>query len=195
MSLINTRDCFAFDLIVRETKFTRLIHPAPSKDTPTKESSDSQQVEPIQQINAVKKEFFFSPDNLPDNYSEFISPETQALIRKKPEEARNPFNYPVGIVSYENFYTHEELLEIERQVETTERHCENRAFLPMTAQQTFSRCGPEGSKKGRLVRTKFFFGYRYIWTPEQLAEPMSFVAAGVRRDVSHPPLWIKTQME
>ena len=63
----------------------------------------------------------------------------------------------------------------------------------MTAQQTFSRHGREfsGKKKGRLVRTKFFFGYRYMWTPEQLSEPLSYVAAGVRRDVSKPPLWIK----
>lgn len=45
------------------------------------------------------------------------------------------------------------------------------------------------------MRTKFFFGYRYMWTPEQLAEPMSFVGAGVRRDVSQPPLWIKEQLE
>lgn len=32
----------------------------------------------------------------------------------------------------------------------------------MTAQQTFTRQG--GLK--RLVRTKFFFGYRYMWTKE-----------------------------
>jgi hypothetical protein len=56
----------------------------------------------------------------------------------------------------------------------------------MTAQQTFTR---QGGQK-RLVRTKFFFGYRYMWTKEQLSEPCSHVAAGVRRDVSAPPQWV-----
>ncbi len=30
-----------------------------------------------------------------------------------------------------------------------------------------------------------------MWTREQLSEPFSHVAAGVRRDVSQPPVWIK----
>jgi hypothetical protein len=31
-------------------------------------------------------------------------------------------------------------------------------YLPETAQQTFKRV--------KLTRTKFFFGYRYMWTKE-----------------------------
>jgi len=46
----------------------------------------------------------------------------------------------------------------------------------MTAQKTFAG--------GILKRTKFFFGYRYMWTKTQLKEPLSNVAAGVRADVS-----------
>jgi hypothetical protein len=61
------------------------------------------------------------------------------LFKKKPEEARNPFNYPVGVVCYENFFSDAELCDMEHKVEQTEQHCKNRAFLPMTAQQTFSR--------------------------------------------------------
>ena len=41
----------------------------------------------------------------------------------------------------------------------------------------------------RIKRTKFFFGYRYMWTKCQLAEPSSYVGAGVRRDVSPLPNW------
>lgn len=107
---------------------------------------------------------------------------------QKPEERKNPFNYPVGCTTYENFYSHEELCEIEKLVEDTEKRCKNRAFLPMTAQQTFNRQAGDSSSArkttGRLVRTKFFFGYRYMWTREQLSEPFSHVAAGVRQDVS-----------
>ena len=44
------------------------------------------------------------------------------------------------------------------------------------------------------MRTKFFFGYRYMWTKEQLSEPFSHVAAGVRCDVSQPPPWIKAAL-
>ena len=41
----------------------------------------------------------------------------------------------------------------------------------------------------RIKRTKFFFGYRYIWTRSQLAEPGSRIGAGVRKDVTPPPKW------
>jgi hypothetical protein len=57
----------------------------------------------------------------------------------------------------------------------------------MTAQKTFSG--------NYLKRTKFFFGYRYMWTRTQLQEPLSNVAAGVRADVSQPPIWMKSVLE
>ena len=44
----------------------------------------------------------------------------------------------------------------------------------------------------RIKRTKFFFGYRYIWTRCQLAESTSYVGAGVRCDVTEPPSWVKS---
>ena len=40
----------------------------------------------------------------------------------------------------------------------------------MTAQPTFTA--------DKVRRTKFFFGYRYMWSACQLAEPFSHVAAG-----------------
>ena len=43
----------------------------------------------------------------------------------------------------------------------------------------------------RIKRTKFFFGYRYMWTRCQLAEQCSYVGAGVRKDVTEPPKWIE----
>lgn len=44
----------------------------------------------------------------------------------------------------------------------------------------------------KIKRTKFFFGYRYMWTRCQLAEPGSYVGAGVRKDVAPPPRWTET---
>ena len=59
-------------------------------------------------------------------------------------------------------------------------------YLPMTAQISFAQSNNHASVR----RTKFFFGYRYMWTKCQLAEPHSMVAAGVRRDVSQRPEWM-----
>ena len=72
-------------------------------------------------------------------------------------------------------------------IEETEKKSLANAFLPMTAQKTFSG--------NTLKRTKFFFGFRYMWTRTQLLEPLSNVAAGVRADVSQPPVWMKTVLE
>ena len=76
------------------------------------------------------------------------------------------YNYPVGVTCYQNFFSDSELKALEKEVENTEEKCKNRAFLPMTAQQTFNRAGLKDGRRGRLVRTKFFFGYRYMWTRE-----------------------------
>ena len=69
----------------------------------------------------------------------FIDEKTEKLINSSSEQRSNPFNYPVGVTTYENFYSHQELCEIESNIEQTEKKCKQRAFLPMTAQQTFSR--------------------------------------------------------
>lgn len=44
----------------------------------------------------------------------------------------------------------------------------------------------------KIKRTKFFFGYRYMWTRCQLAEPGSYIGAGVRKDVTSAPKWTHT---
>lgn len=114
-----------------------------------------------------------------------MTEDKKALLKRNHSARKNPFNYPVGITSYENFFSNDELKDIEKHVEETEEKCKDRAYLPMTAQQTFCRKGVDSKKINRkLVRTKFFFGYRYMWTKEQLSEPFSHVAAGVRCDVS-----------
>ena len=69
-------------------------------------------------------------------------------------------NLKVGITCYENFYTHEEMDEMEKLIMKTEKQSLEDGFLPMTAQKTFTGTN--------LKRTKFFFGYRYMWTRTQL---------------------------
>lgn len=47
----------------------------------------------------------------------------------------------------------------------------------------------------KIKRTKFFFGYRYMWTRCQLAEPGSYIGAGVRKDVTPAPKWTQTLID
>jgi hypothetical protein len=120
----------------------------------------------------IKKEFFFDSNNVPSNFHKF---------KTSKDDLR------VGVVTYENFYNHDELQTIERLIENTEEFSLKDAFLPETAQKTFA-----GEK---LKRTKFFFGSRYMWTKKQLSEPNSYVAAGIRKDVSPAPYWMKEKIE
>lgn len=64
-------------------------------------------------VGVIKQEFFFDPDNLPENYEQFLLESTKKLIAKKAKERKNPYNYPVGITAYSNFFTEEELKNIE----------------------------------------------------------------------------------
>jgi hypothetical protein len=60
-------------------------------------------------------------------------------------------------------------------------------YLPMTGQMSCTN--------DKVKRTKFFFGARYIWSRQQLSDPHSMVAAGIRVDVSEPPKWTKDLVE
>ena len=89
------------------------------------------------------------PDTLPQNYRQVVG-----LGADK--DLSQIENLRVGVTTYENFYSDQELKNMEAHIEETEKKSLNNTFLPMTAQKTFS-----GST---LKRTKFFFGYRYMWT-------------------------------
>lgn len=123
-------------------------------------------------VKILKKEYFFNPNNIPSNFYKF---------------KEYPDDYRVGVVTYEGYFSNEVLKDIENCVEKTEELSLKDAFLPETAQKTFS-----GEK---IKRTKFFFGARYMWTKKQLSEPNSYVAAGIRTDVSGAPYWMKEKIE
>ncbi|KAL4496210.1 hypothetical protein ABPG72_012947 [Tetrahymena utriculariae] len=118
-----------------------------------------------------KIEYFFDPNNYPTNFKSFID--------SFPD-------YRVGATLYTGFFTHQELMSIENSCYDTEIKSFQRHYFPMTAQMT---CTAQ-----KIRRTKFFFGSRYIWTRQQLAEPHSFVGAGVRQDVSQPPSWMRRKV-
>ncbi|CAD8044026.1 unnamed protein product [Paramecium primaurelia] len=117
-------------------------------------------------------DFFFEPNNCPCNFKSFLP--------MFPE-------YQVGAHAYVGYFTNEELLQMEKDIFEMELKGFDGHYLPMTAQISHAQSNHHSSVR----RTKFFFGYRYMWTKCQLAEPHSMVAAGVRRDVSAPPLWMR----
>lgn len=124
--MINTRDCFAHDLHVKET----MIECDGRKDV-------------------IKREYYFTPSTVPENYREVVGlPKAKSLTNF--EDLR------VGVTTYENFYSNEEMKNIEGCIEETEHKSLQNSYLPMTAQKSFSGT--------TLKRTKFFFGYRYMWT-------------------------------
>ncbi|EGR34097.1 hypothetical protein IMG5_024190 [Ichthyophthirius multifiliis] len=116
-------------------------------------------------------DYYFDPKNYPSNFASFLP---------------NFKDYRVGCTLFKDFFTHEEMIDIENETYKTEIKCFQRHYFPMTAQVT---CTAE-----KIRRTKFFFGSRYMWTKMQLAEPHSYVGAGVRQDVSETPLWIKKKV-
>lgn len=131
ITLISTRDCFVFDLFIRET----LIDMGPKRE------------------QVLKKEYFFKPGQVPANYRQVVG-------LPKNADLSNIDNLRVGVTTFENFYSNEEMVNMERKIEDTERKSLLNSYLPMTAQKTFSG--------NYLKRTKFFFGYRYMWTKTQL---------------------------
>ena len=145
---VDTRDCFSFDPVVKQSTVR------------------------LRGRDVTKKEYFFDPDNVPNNFEYF---------EKQFPDKR------IGVVTYENYFSHEELLEIERLTHQTELEYFRGAFLPHTGQTTIS-----GKK---IKRTKFFFGSRYMWSAHQLAEPHSHVAGGIRTDVSPIPGWMVDKVE
>lgn len=161
ITLINTRDCFAYDLLYTE----EVVNLGPGRE------------------NVVKKEYYFDP-RIEDGYPTNLK---QVLGLPDDADMTDINNLKVGVTCYENFYSAEELTEMERLVEKTEEQSLNDRFLPMTAQKTYTG--------NTLKRTKFFFGYRYMWTRLQLLDPLANVAGGVRADVSDPPQWMKQKLE
>ena len=86
--MINTRDCFAFDLAVVETVI-------PRKD----------------QKSIIKRQFYFEESNLPENYKLFM---TQTKVKLKIRGTTKL--YPVGVTTYDYLFTNEEMQGMEKNI-------------------------------------------------------------------------------
>jgi hypothetical protein len=64
--------------------------------------------------NVIKKEFYFTPECIPENYRQVIG-------LPKDTDMKNVENLRVGVTTYENFYSNEEMKNMEIQIEETEQ--------------------------------------------------------------------------
>lgn len=125
----------------------------------------------------TKIEYSFYPDNVPTNFG---------------SEYRRLFpNFEVGITCYHNFFTKKELKLFENNIFSMEQKAFKSTYRFTCLDQFLQMTVQPSIVSTKIKRTKFFFGYRYMWTRYQLAEPCSFVGAGVRKDVTSPPAWTK----
>ena len=145
---VDTRDCFSYDPIIKETKVI------------------------MRGREVTKKEYFFEQDQLPSNF---------AFFKERFPDGR------IGVVTYEGFFSHEELTQLEHLTHMTELEFFKGSFLPNTGQVSISG--------KRIKRTKFFFGSRYMWSALQICEPHASLAGGIRTDVSPIPSWMIEKVE
>lgn len=175
--LITTRDCFTYDLIQVKSKIT-------SKGR-----------------DFIKTDFYFHPDAVPEDYryssnymdwslcngkgqlNEETSEEVSGFLMVPPEGAM-----PVGVTTYTSLFTSKELNEVERKADEVHEDAQMGLYPPECFHPTIGR-------SGGLKRTKYFFGARYLWTKDQLADPNAQVACGVRVDVPTNPTWMKDLIE
>ena len=123
----------------------------------------------------TRKDYLFHKDDLPSNYKDWQNHMIGDYVK-------------TGVATFKHCFSHESLLDLEQEALKTEKDFLAGRFIKNTAQPTYGG-------KGKIKRTKFFFGTRYLWTSSQLAEKQSRIAAGVRVDVSSTPVWMKEKIE
>lgn len=171
--IINLNPCVSEEIIPKFTKKLNNTKPViPNYLVNTRDCFMFDLKKQSKEINCngrkvIENRFFFKENDTPSNFSNFK--------QKWPDR-------DTGVVTYENFFTEEELQEIESFVDGLEDEYYRGSFLANTGQPSL------GAKN--IKRTKFFFGARYIWHAQQLIDSHSNVAGGVRRDTSEIPFWM-----
>jgi hypothetical protein len=207
--LISTRDCFTYRLVALETKiesngrkcvkteyfFPEGEHPPEynsvlvkaAANTATRQAAaasivgndgndDKAAIKPVHQNN----------NNKEDDEVSSVMGDMLTMVQAKTKHPEGLL--PVGITTYTQLFSLEELSEMELKANELQNKAES-GSLPDCCFHTTA------SKSGGLKRTKYFFGARYLWTRDQLSAADSKVAGGVRADVPAVPQWMKRQVE
>jgi hypothetical protein len=104
VTLINTRDCFVYDLFVKES----IVDLGKNRQ------------------NIIKREYYFPLNEIPENYRAVLGYEKGSDLSDL-EKRR------VGVTTYEGFYTNDEMKKMESCIEDTEHRSLMNTYLPMTA--------------------------------------------------------------
>ena len=131
-----------------------------------------------------KTVWYFPMHNIPSGYINSIHSKVAHH-----SSANNSIGVPVGVTTYNDFWTQEELSSLEKQADETDEQARVHGRYddqPYTFQSS--------SRGGKVCRTKFFFCARYLWTKDQMDAVDSHIAGGIRADVAEPPNWIKNSV-
>ena len=151
------------------TSFPWPLHMAEARDSYSYELAAQDAAYGWGSRTGTRRSFFFSPRvKLPPSFSAFQGPEG---------------NLAVGATTYINLFTDEELSRLEEEVKALVGESEEGTLPPESFESAYV-----GTHRRR---TKMFFGYRYLWTAEQLESPSSKIAAGVRADVPPVPPFVQ----
>ena len=100
ITLISTRDCFVYNLHVKET----VTNLGKGRE------------------NVIKKEFFFRPNELPENYRQVVG-------LPKDADVSDIETLRVGITTYENFYQNGDMKDMEEHIMETENKSSHSKWL------------------------------------------------------------------
>lgn len=112
---------------------------------------------PVYFIFLIKKYNFLQKKNYV-----LYDKENLQIIKIIPDNFMNEMDViPIGIITYNHFFLEEQLQLFESYVDQTDQFAKDGNYneFPQTFQQTI--------KYDKLVRTKFFFGARYLWHATQ----------------------------
>jgi len=117
---------------------------------------------------------------LPSSYKKLVEQETIII---QADDIGEVEAFPIGLVTICDLFSEDQLNDVESKINQLNLESQKRSFqrYPNTRQPTI--------KHSKLVRTKFFFGSRYLWPGNNTNEK------GIRTDVAPPPSWIKDIVE
>jgi hypothetical protein len=70
--------------------------------------------------NVIKKTFYFDPEVIPSNFDKYLDPALDKNDYK---------SYPVGCTTFENFFGHDEMKQMELKIEETEQLCSKSRYI------------------------------------------------------------------
>merc|ERR1711964_622807 len=131
-------------------------------------------------LGVTRTEFFFGRNEMPSTYQTWLK---AGGSRPKNPMTQNLEVEGMGTFRYDGMFHDYELTALEEQCDQLQQDSDAGNLLPMSAHHTLFGGGNR--------RTKYFFNSRYLWTRDQILDPESDRAGGIRTDVDRYPNWMQ----